>query len=202
MKEPILFIWIPKNAGTSTYTALNNRYGMKLIIDNYHKWDNKGNVTFGHADVTQLLSMKTISQEYWRSASKFVIVRNPYDRFVSLWQDFIRSNRIKPDTTLASFAHSMLHMTRKPGLFNVMDFSQCASQVDWIPIDAKILRYETIRNELLFEFKAYPPFMNVNDGVYSGLEFEDKFNMLYDKETALMVAELYYEDFTVLGYEF
>lgn len=175
-----LFIWIPKTAGTSIATEKN----LTVITKDYHLFDNQGGVTFGHADIKEVIKRGYISAEYWRNAYKFTVVRNPYSRFISLWKDFVKSRR-----TLASpeeFAQVLLHSSRKIGLYNAMDYSQCASQVDWITPDVEILYFEGFVKSVALHLNSG----NVEDWRY-----------FYNTNLYSMVNELYRDDFLMLGYD-
>lgn len=188
-----LFIWIPKNAGTSVYTALNANTGMKLYMEDYHKFDNTGSVTFGHLDVKELLKMRIISKEYWENAHKFVIVRNPYTRLISLYDDYLNSKRLPPDTTLRQFISVLKHYTRKPSLINVMDFSMAASQSEWVLPGVEILRFEDVTDS--------NSILGYNIGHHNKVNGEDKWLSRYKDDELQMATELYYDDFTLFNYK-
>lgn len=179
-----LFIWIPKNAGTSMYHKMQYEHEMKLLIENYYLFNNKGSVSFGHASPRALLQRGVISNEYWQQADKFCIVRNPYTRFVSLFHDMQRTNRIHPKTTMVAFAHMLQHMTREIGLFNTKDYSQCAAQVSWIVPGVRILRFEEL------DFDDLPAH---NTGGYIKYPLSS--------ELRSVVYALYREDFAILNYD-
>lgn len=189
----LLFIWIPKTAGTSVYTALKEKRGIQLYLDNFREFDNIGSASFGHLCPKALLKSNIISQKYWQEAQKFVIVRNPYDRFVSLWKDHKRSSRIFPDTTLRQFAFSCLNLDNKPGLYNTLHYSQCAAQVEWILPGVEILRFEDMPDNLKsIGLDSIPHENKGSDGDYL---------KEYDVETIELVTKLYREDFATLNYE-
>jgi hypothetical protein len=195
--KSLLFCWIPKTAGTSVYDAFKKAHDMKLYLDapynHYSNFDGKGNVSFGHLNLRDLIYEGVVTKEYYDNARVFTFVRNPYDRFRSLWADFKRSNRIHQGTTLWEFAWGMIHLSRKPGLYNALDFSQCASQIDWILPGTEILRFENLQEELMRFGIVSPP--HLNQGCTSD------WHGAYDKETLKLVTELYLDDFTVLNYD-
>jgi len=86
MKKDVLFIWIPKVAGTSIYHILN-KYNCSKLKDNKNTQDfeNSGFVTFGHRSIPYLLETNVISKDYLKKSFKFCFVRNPWDRLVSLY---------------------------------------------------------------------------------------------------------------------
>lgn len=180
----MIFVWIPKTGGSSQFSELQ-KTGMKLYLeDNLHEFRNEGDACFGHFDVKLLSRNRVISKEYWEANKAFCVVRNPYDRFVSLYHDFLKSGRIFPDTTIRKFATILPTLTRKPGYYNVRDFSQTASQVEWIFPGVEIKRFEEITKAL--------PHLNRST--------EKPYMTYYNNELLKMVTNLYYDDFTLLGY--
>lgn len=189
-----LFIWIPKTAGTSLFEVLKEHHGYRLFLDNYKDFDNTGNVSFGHLSVQDLLHTGVISRKYWANTDSFCVVRNPYDRFRSLWIDFKRSKRITEDTTLWQFAWGVRNLTNRPGLFNAKDFSQCAPQCSWVVPGTKILRFENLEADLagIGVTQAMP---HKNKGT-------DRFwKDDYDEDTMRLVSEIYMEDFITFDYD-
>lgn len=180
-----LFVWIPKTGGTSVYEEFKIKFDMKLYLDNYREFDNTGSVTFGHYDVKSLIKGQVITKDYWTKVHKLVVVRNPYHRFVSLYNDFLKSGRIFPDTTIRKFATILQNVTRKPGMYNVKDFSQAASQIDWIFDGVEIYKLE--------DWDDCPHHLNKST--------EGNHMDYYTPELIRMVTDLYYDDFTILGYD-
>ncbi len=165
---------------------------MDLRIDRstLYSFSNKGNVTFGHVDPHMLLSTQILSKNYWQSAFKFTVVRNPYNRFVSLYCDFLSSKRIAPDTSMIQFAQALLNMPRKPGLYNTFGFSQCAAQISWILPGVTVFFHEDLESvEKELEIKL--SHLNSKSHVVSELSAELK----------KMIVELYHEDFCVFNYK-
>lgn len=190
MIQNLLFIWIPKTAGTSLYSALKEKHNMSLYLDNFANFNNKGNASFGHLSPLELIKAGVIGQRYWQEARKFAVTRNPYDRFISLWKDMKRSSRILPDTTLTQFAFACSQMENRPGLYNTKHYSQCAPQVSWLLPDVKVLKFEEMDNWLpSFGIDALP---HLNKGD------ENKDTM--PVEAAQMIEKMYREDFAILNY--
>jgi len=86
MREDVLFIWVPKAAGTSVYHILS-KYNCPKLKGNKdaQEFENSGFVTFGHLSISYLLETNVISKDYLKKSFKFCFVRNPWDRFVSLY---------------------------------------------------------------------------------------------------------------------
>lgn len=84
--QKLIFFWIPKTAGSSIYKVLEKSGCQKLLFyKNYSKFNNKGMVTFSHVGVNYLLKKNILTPEYYNQSRKFCVVRNPWDRMVSLY---------------------------------------------------------------------------------------------------------------------
>ena len=85
--QNIIFIWIPKCAGNSIESVLNLQHQVKQYNQPNWKYSFKNDcdVTFGHVDIELLLKENILSSNFYNNSFKFCIVRNPYDRAVSLF---------------------------------------------------------------------------------------------------------------------
>lgn len=134
-----VFIWIPKTAGTSLWHMLEAS-GAGLYL-NYHdvKWvfPNQGIASFGHIRYVDLVTDGVISSRFTASSYKFAIVRNPFDRAVSLFEYLRKHRRIPPQMPFEMFAELLaLGRHDPPGLYHVRDLSQCNPQVAWLTDDS------------------------------------------------------------------
>lgn len=101
----VIFLWIPKTAGTSIY-ELFAKFGMgkyKSIDQARYLFPGLGMATFVHQSVQGLVSAGAIQESYVKSAFKFSFVRNPYDRAVSLFHYFQRYERIPKEMKFSGF---------------------------------------------------------------------------------------------------
>lgn len=184
-----LFIWIPKTAGTSFYSVLKEELGMKLYTENYNLFNGEGSVSFGHACIGSLMNANILKPEYVKNTEMITVVRNPYDRFVSLFNDYKRTGRIPPTFTQFDFANTLRTMKRKPGLYNSIEFSMCANQTDWIVLDSVIITLEELNDFVKDMFSIDLPTLNCS-----------KDNIL-DENCKDIVGELYNKDFCLLDYQ-
>jgi hypothetical protein len=208
-KSPdLVFIWIPKAAGTSIYTFLKNQIGCQKLKKQkeFLAFPNYGPVTFGHVSYNDLRALGTVSEKFHNSAFKFCFVRCPYARAVSLFNYLKMQNRISKNLQFDGFL-DLVHCKRPSiGLYNSLGISQANPQTDWLfGEDNKLIVDHIFKVEDMLQFK---------------LEFETRFGVSFDMDTnlnqsvgefnlndvyeskALMekIELIYARDFEVLGY--
>ena len=84
--KTVVFHWIPKVAGTSIYGVLEKEFHCRKLKElMFARTYNKKEfcVTFGHMSVERLRQIGVLERE--KKDFEFCIVRNPYDRLVSLY---------------------------------------------------------------------------------------------------------------------
>lgn len=178
----MIFIWIPKTGGT-TFSAMHPE--MKV----YTQWPDRTDLvysdamSFGHACPKQLLRHQIIPSTIWNDHEKIALVRNPYDRFLSLYHDYQRTGRISMDMTQKMFARAIIEMDPKPGFFNSYQFSMCAPQVEWLLPGVEIIKFE--------DFMATAP-VKLNSGGYA-------YDL--DPDAIAHVTDFYKADFVTLNYD-
>jgi len=132
-KNPkVIFVWIPKNAGSSFYQWMKNELGMVKLKypTEFRQFGNAGAVTFSHVHYLSLLDSKYVSRRYHNSAFKFAVSRNPYQRAVSLFNYLCSVG--KYSGAFVEFL-SDVRMNRTPvGFYNSLGLSQTNPQVDWL----------------------------------------------------------------------
>lgn len=81
-----IFFWVPKSAGSSIYKALKEHGCRKVILHaQLGIKDKTRGVATSHIDIEYLLKSEVIDREFYEKAFKFGVVRNPWDRLVSLY---------------------------------------------------------------------------------------------------------------------
>ena len=98
--ENAIFLWVPKTAGTSLWHELYFYEEQMLITleDINTVRPSCGTYTFGHFSIFQLLEYGLLDPQYYERAWKFSIVRNPYDRAVSLFEYAKLTGELPPET--------------------------------------------------------------------------------------------------------
>jgi hypothetical protein len=136
-----VFIHIPKTAGIYIQEAL----GLDLYRFPHRtkRFTNKGRVTFGHQPYMGLLKKGIVSKEFDRSAFKFAICRNPYERAVS---HYFYAKRKHPEIIPAG--EDFLTFTeRLPERRRSVKFRQQATWIENINMSF-IGRFETLNKDL------------------------------------------------------
>jgi hypothetical protein len=200
-KPSAVFIWIPKTAGTSIWLALDAPKLKSLDLIKY-RFANRGIVTFGHMDYSQLISKGLVTSSFDDSAFKLAFVRNPYDRAVSLYSYLKKkTKKIPADETFLNFCRRIETTGCSPiGLYNTHNLSQCNPQVRWVEnismdyigkVESIEKDFEAISSKLGLN-KCHIPHANKSDR----LSYQD----YYCRESKEIIQNFYKEDFLAFGY--
>ena len=105
-----IFIHIPKTAGTSIEHCIERANGLVEGIPSRigKRLTNTGLVSFRHNSLPALIRAELVDPEFVERSFKFSIVRNPFDRFVSLWRHFQRGHRWHADVRIEAFAELLV----------------------------------------------------------------------------------------------
>lgn len=196
-----VFIWIPKNAGTSMYHALR-RYGCvktKEAERIRYQFSQRGLVTFGHMDYPTLVDEGYISEDFDRSAYKFCFSRDPYSRAVSTYVYLRKAEGF--DETFLEFWQNVREKGPDPiGIHHVIGTSQCNPQVRWIEnIDMDFIgRYENLAEDFgrITNELGLPP----HSLGHQNRSKRKSSGQYYCRETKAIIEELFAEDFEYFGY--
>ncbi len=195
-----VFIWIPKNAGSSLWPALDlPKLKLRRLVK--HHWAGRGRVTFGHMDFPALVRAGYVSEDFARRAFKFAFVRNPYDRAVSLYH-YLETRGDRPeDMGFLDFCRTLERRGCEDiGFYNVRGWSQCNPQVRWLrDIDLAFLgRYESLADDLRrLQAELGVP---ATELPHVNASVRRHFADYYCEEAQQIVEHLYRDDFAQLAY--
>lgn len=202
-KHKFIFIHIPKNAGTSIASSLTD-----LIKENKH-WAVSNSTK--HQNLRDLILIKENSSIYdkiFKDSSfldyyKFAIVRNPYDRMISLY-NYLKKYEVRKEIHTVDNFETFINLLKQNDSWvsklhsTKLQLSYLLDSNDNIAVDY-IGRYEDLNNsikeieeKLLIEI----PLKRLN---YSSKKSFD-FNEYYNKSTMQIVNDKFKEDFEVFNY--
>jgi hypothetical protein len=201
-----VFVWVPKNAGTSLFTNLYEHAGFKRFktMKSVARFNNSGPTCFGHMKISSLIELGVVDDKFLSESFKFGICRNPYSRTVSLYKYYQHIKRFPVEFSFKSFVKALAEDGVTPiGLYNSSSMSLANPQTQWlldIPLDY-IGRFEEIENvmsQIYDELKV----KNSNNALphYRNSAVED-FRTFYDKRSIDIVNDVFELDFEHFGYQ-
>jgi hypothetical protein len=204
MGKKLLFIWIPKTGGTSIDRYFKLNHQVKNDDKFKYHFDNNSNVTFGHADINVLLKEHVMSLEFYKQSFKFCVVRNPYDRIVSLFF-YQRLNKKYSFKEWVDYLYEHKECIPKNGYRNIIENkkinNQWNSMSSWIPDDIdKIYYFENI-NRIIPDINNQLNIKQNGGLTHQNKTVHKKYIEYYDKETCNKIYEIYKDDFTRFNYQ-
>lgn len=214
----VIFIWIPKTAGSGIYKVLS-QYGCakrlwKQIVREPVFVD-RGISTFGHVDIQACLEQGVLDRDYYERAFKFCFVRNPWDRFRSYHAHLVRHYKLKrrffPDTVASfdKFVHSMKERKiLKIGFFNSKNLSPLNNQVEWITDDSGKLIVDFVGRFENLDEDVQKVFSRIGiEGVLKRTRNTKPSDVppypeIYTDETREIIRQMYQRDISLFEYEF
>jgi hypothetical protein len=196
-----LFIWVPKCAGTSIFSVLEEHGCRKLkFMPKARQFRNEGSVTFGHMGIEPLAELGVVSREYLDRAFKFGFVRNPWSRVVSLWSYLTKAGIPRKDIGFEEFLEMVAAGVPPVGPYNRKGLSQTRPVSEWLQEGStdfvgRVERpedFEVLRDHLGLQ-KSFPV-LNVSS--------HGEYRRYYTPRTRKIVAELYSEDVRRFRYSF
>lgn len=199
-KIPLLFIHIPKTAGTSVREWMYNFYGMNKIIG------------FKHAPISypHLKDLKITS---------FAIIRNPFERAVSLYQEFgdIAANNFGKDLfgvdnlTVENWNKGFDYFVQN--FFNSIvvqeniSISPAFTQHSYISINNKIkvdhiLKFETLDRDFKNIQSIVGNYENLGKHQVGKFIHLKNYKDLYTNSSKQLIEEIYKEDLEKFNYVF
>jgi len=204
----IVFVWIPKSAGTSLAHTLAKEIGLRKLKRprNFLSFPNRGAVTFAHVHYLSLLKAGLVSWDFHIKAFKFSVVRSPYTRAVSLYNDLRDDNKLG-SKTFDEFLDEVALRRPPVGLYNSTGISLANPQVDWlIGEDGGLLVDHVFKLEEIDELrKFFRERYSINLDMKTRHNVSKRFitvdDVLGNKGRVDRINEIYRKDFQVLGYD-
>lgn len=169
----VVFIHIPKNAGISITRWFAKHFKIKPTQTGYiHPETSMIKIPFDET---------------------FAVVRNPWDRTVSLWSFWNKMNRM--DISFDEFVRNIHTYKFHEGAWFTLD----QSQKTWIPDGVTyLLKFETLEEDFKLiqeKFGCFEPLEHENTSEH------DEYEKYYTQETWDIVAEVFKDDIEEFGYK-
>ena len=201
----LIFYRIPKNASTSIYHALGLHNVIKYKEEEIEKKADprlyKGWFSATHLKPEEL---KNIIGSGIKRYFSFCVVRNPWDRVVSMYK-FAKKNElnklygIEGDVDFASFCKLLYDNKDDP--FFIGAHKQTQWTRDLIK-PYKIIKFENLQQEYAEMIKEVG--LNINDTKLPSLNStkHDHYSCYYDSISKDIIKEIFYDDITTFDYSF
>lgn len=204
----VLFIWVPKTAGSSLWNALRVGAGMERFddVDSLPRHGARGPITYVHMGVAALVAAGHVDQFFVERAFSFTFVRNPFDRLVSLYAHLRDHGRIDTALDFGAFVQRVSEGVESVGLINYVGLSQANPQVAWLRgADGGFLpdfvgRYESLGDDfsrLCEDLGIESRLRHLNRS-----DRDTGYRPYYDDTTRSIVESVYAEDLELFGYSF
>jgi hypothetical protein len=209
-KYKIIFIHIPKCAGTSISNLLFDTKNQKWKVPNYdihYGWCPKRKIHMQHATPNQLLELGLIDESIWNNYLKFTVVRNPWSRAESGYKWLRKTYKIRDSfenyiTKSGKFKAVMTdnsnkryrgdHLNKQMDYLNVKELNN---------ID-RVLRFENIQNEINSLLKDIE-LSNLQLPFYKKRKNKKKhYSHFYDEYKKSLIDKYFADDIDHLNYEF
>ena len=212
--KQLIFIHIPKTAGTSIRVLASSTFGKdytrcphvkkntKIVLNEQAVFTDLRHISAG-----VLLSEGIISREWWNNAVKLAVVRNPWDRLVSMYHSMKKQGRYKKYPIFdcfSTFATEISSSSRwiKPVCgYSTNKLSHANPQVEWLKwgVDV-VLRFESLESD----WSSLCERVGIHCKALPHLEKSDrkKYQDYYDDDLAERVGRFYQEDASRFSYTF
>ena len=196
-----LFIWVPKCAGTSIFSVLEQHGCLKLkFMAHARRFKNEGSVTFGHMGLESLVEGRVVTRAYLSRAFKFGFVRNPWSRMVSLWSYLTKAGIPRKGVGFENFLEMVAAGVAPVGPYNRKGLSQTRPASEWLQEDSVDFIGQVERPE---DFEALGRYLEIQ-GAFPELNTSSHgdYRQYYIPKTRKIVAELYADDIQRFEYCF
>ena len=171
-KQQILFVHIPKNAGSSISAWLDD-YGAQHVDNIRH---------------SSLQDSKLDLSKFYT----FCVVRNPWDRMISLYSYALKVSNQQPI--------EFIDWLKKNYKFSKHWYSISTPQVDWIKTEPNlIIKYENLEKDFKYiqqKLNSQKPLPVIN------VSKRQHYSLYYDNWSRDFVADLYAKDIEKFNYNF
>ncbi|MCG2432091.1 sulfotransferase family 2 domain-containing protein [Aequorivita xiaoshiensis] len=210
-KHKVIFIHIPKCAGSSIETAfgidVNNNDCDK---NNIFGWDDTNKIYLQHATPQELIDFNIISREHWSEYYKFIVVRNTWDKVMSDFFWFKETKKFKGLLEDYLYAKNDFSRFMKKGE-NTYRGDHLTPQIDYMYLDGKLINYNKIiyfdKRNLDSELSELSKDLNLPDNFFQtkvqvGKKFKHHYSKFYTNKNKDLVFQKYKKDINYFNFKF
>lgn len=222
--KPVLFIWIPRTAGSSIWRCLEKvRKGIttQRTVPGHREFCPDVTVTtFQHTSIEALLINGIITPEWLGQRFIFSFVRNPWARLVSVYHH-LKQGRPNQRQILRQHASSWKMFVEEVcsgdldpiGLYSMSGLSYANRQTDWLRMPGELQsehpwlpeiigKQETLRQDWARVCERIGIKPNANRLAHINKSKHGHYGKFYDQRLRRLVAEYYKEEIELFDYRF
>ena len=201
------FIDIPRTSSSSVKVAMNKYFGWPYgKYDLFEKEFSSHSPYPDHLLVEEVIDL--VGQRNWKKLRKFTIVRNPYERIISIYLYNLKMKVIHNSLSINEFVKCMFDYKYKDIKWKFLEWEK-----RWLPAhdflikngkiaqDITIIKYENRENELyeFFERKIEREALSIK---IQDTNLKNNFNLKdLNIESIKIINKIYEKDFFYFGYE-
>lgn len=203
----VWFIDIPRTSSSSIKVELGIKYGWPYGKQNLLEKNFASLSCFtDHINASKMRSI--IGKKNWEKIFTFTVIRNPWERMVSIYHYRIRKNQIPSDLLFKDYLKLYQNNDLNPFLKHPHFGKNMANMIDYISdeqgkiIIDYVVRYEN-RDEQLQYVKEKINFPELgNLALQSASPTDNDYREYYDEESREIVSSIFKRDIEGFGYSF
>ncbi|MCW5519174.1 sulfotransferase family 2 domain-containing protein [Aureitalea sp. L0-47] len=205
-KKKLLFIHVPKNAGTSIERVVFDSYDFSKgwSREYLYGFDQELGFNLQHATLKQLLDHELISKEVLETYDSFAVVRNPFTRAISGYTWLMKDLRIEGslrDFLTREGAFSEEALKQAPHFVNDHFYTQSefVTMNGEIAVD-KLLKFEDLAADFRRFANKVSPKLKLTSHFKKNRRKKRDLAKLITSENEQLIREIYRDDFINFNY--
>jgi len=194
-KHKLIFLHVPKNAGCSIERTIGCEEELKYT---YKYKNNEKPYLINKQHAIPIEIKEEYGKNIWNEYIKIAVVRNPWDRFVSLYFHFKRIKLLSEKITFEKFVN--IFDANKQNILQQKHINMGLPQTTWTTKEIDIiLSFENLAEE--FSLIATDLGFNKNLKWINKTDHSE-YTSYYDENTKQIIRNIYYDDIEKFSYRF
>ena len=205
IKSGFWFVDIPRTSSTSIKVELGKNFGSVFSKNDVFEKRHRGFQFFPNHLPARVMR-DYVGKEQWNNIFSFTIVRNPWDRVVSLYHYRLKSRLLRQDMGFREYILKLKdsEFGQEPFRFfgHYYGCSDFVTDENDNIIVSYIARYETRENDLKYvaEKINFPELGKLT--VQKATPKKKHYSEYYDEDTIKIIKNIYHKDIELFGYKF